>query len=680
MKPHAMASDSAENSAAPRSTPVGIDLGTTMSTVAYVDASGELTVLQNSAGDPLTPSALFFTDTEVVIGQEAVRRGVAAPDSYAESFKRQMGYPHFNRKIRDRNVPPEVLSAFVLEQLKDDAERVLGPVTDAVITVPAYYDERRRKATQEAGRLAGFNVLDIINEPTAAAVAHGYLAQRNAGPEQDSASQRVLVYDLGGGTFDVSVLQIDGRKFSTLATDGDVQLGGNDFDERLVDFLAEQFLAQHGTDPRSDPADMQRLWSVARETKHALTDDVKHTAVCTHAGLRMGIEVGREQFEELIELFIERTLNTCGDVIHDAKLTWQSIDRILLVGGCSRIPLVARRLRELTGLEPMLPEAPELLVARGSALHAAARGAHDLLDDAVAFDVVNVNSHSLGIAGTDMQTLQPINKVLIPRNTALPTRATFNFVTRRPDQRTVMAKLLEGESENPKFCTTIGKCVVRLDAGLPEGTEVEVSCQYEADGTIVVWAHVPMTRSAAKLEFRRDGFGELEPLAVWHGRLTSGKEPIAGPDGNMSAPVPASTIPESPDESLSDSSDLAEVIRRLDELHTAVGKLGSHAAVPAAALPAQRLLHTTGSELAFAQQVLGSVQRAHTKATDRYERTQLASLVAQVRSHLSQAQTLSSHAQVVLGRECVEHGFCPAGAEPYLEEIRRLQTLADSAK
>ena len=248
---------------------VGIDLGTTYSVVSYLDPSGRPTTVPNGWGDLLTPSAVLC-DEEIVVGKEAVKSSALTPERYAECFKRDMGGPSFHDKIRGMDVPPEVLSAFVLERLKQDAEQRLGPIRRVVITVPAFFDETRRKATQDAGRLAGLEVMDIINEPTAAALAfahsRGFL---DDSPSAEAKPQRVLVYDLGGGTFDVTVLQIEARSFLALATDGDVRLGGKDFDERLVNHLADKFLAAHGIDPRGDPQTPPNCGSTPRRPSTA---------------------------------------------------------------------------------------------------------------------------------------------------------------------------------------------------------------------------------------------------------------------------------------------------------------------------------------------------------------------------------------------------------------------------
>ena len=316
--------------------PVGIDLGTTYSAIAYLDETGRPTSIANDAGDVLTPSAVSFDGPAVLVGKEAIKQGVFEPEVFADCFKRDIGRREFHRPVAGQRVPPEVLSAFVLKKLKQDAERRLGPIEEAVITVPAFFDETRRRATQEAGRLAGLKVLDIINEPTAAAVAFGY--------QSATRKERVLVYDLGGGTFDVTVLEIDGRTFRTLATDGDVQLGGKDFDQRLVDHVAEKFLAAHDSDPRSDPQDAAQLWQDVQEAKHTLSQRSKVAIPCFHAGQRMRIEVSRSEFWHLAADLLERTETTTQLVVRQAGLDWSQIDRVLLVGGATRMPMVAEML------------------------------------------------------------------------------------------------------------------------------------------------------------------------------------------------------------------------------------------------------------------------------------------------------------------------------------------------
>ncbi len=506
-------------------TPIGIDLGTTYSVVAYLDATGRPTTVLNGTGDLLTPSALFFDDDGLLVGKEAVKNCVFSPDSYVECFKRDMGSEFGRRSIHGVKVPPEILSAFVLERLKQDAERRLGPVSRAVITVPAFFDETRRKATQDAGRLVNLEVLDIINEPTAAAVAYGYLHGRfgDGSAAGDATPTRILVYDLGGGTFDVTILELAGAQFRTLATDGDVLLGGKDFDERLVNYVAEQFLAAQGIDPRSDPQDAAQLWIDAQEAKHTLTERTKATVVCIHAGVRMRIEVTRERFEDITRDLVERTETTTSLVVKQAGLTWPQIDRVLLVGGSGRMPMIARMLRKVTGKEPDCSLSPDEVVAHGAALYAAMLVGDTTVPPERRCQLVNVNSHSLGVVGTHPRTQEKINAILIPKNTPLPCRAGRTFRTARANQQTVHVVVVEGESQRPEACIALGECVVRdLPSNLPQNTEVEVEYAYGADGRISVSARVPSIRYSRRVEIQRNAGRDLSNLDAWRARLCKG--------------------------------------------------------------------------------------------------------------------------------------------------------------
>ncbi|MCE5267943.1 MAG: Hsp70 family protein [Planctomycetaceae bacterium] len=509
-------------------TPIGIDLGTTYSAVAYLDATGRPATVPNGAGDLLTPSALFFDDDGVVVGKEAVKNWVFAPDSYIECFKRDMGSVYARRKIRGAEVPPEIFSAFVLERLKQDAERRLGPITQAVITVPAFFDETRRKATQDAGRLAHLDVLDIINEPTAAAVAYGHLhgRLRDDSSDADAKPTRILVYDLGGGTFDVTILELAGTQFRTLATDGDVLLGGKDFDERLVNYVADQFMAAQGVDPLSDPQDAAQLWLDAQEAKHTLTERSKATVICIHAGIRMRIEVTREKFEDLTRDLLERTETTTALVLKQAGLTWPQIDHTLLVGGSGRMPMIARMLRSLTGKEPNCALSPDEVVAHGAAIYAAMLVGDSAASTPMKCKLVNVNSHSLGVVGTHVRTRQKVNAILIPKNTPLPCRAARTFRTGEASQQHVRVIVVEGESQRPEACIALGECVIRdLPSGLPKNTAVEVEYAYGADGRISVSARVPSIRYSRRVEIQRNAGRHLGDLDTWRARLCGRSDP-----------------------------------------------------------------------------------------------------------------------------------------------------------
>jgi molecular chaperone DnaK len=335
---------------------------------------------------------------------EVIKTAVMAPSAYAESFKRDMGSSHCRQTIRGLAVPPEVLSAFVLEKLRQDAEERLGILNQAVITVPAFFDETRRRATQEAGRLAGLEVSDIINEPTAAAIAFGYQQGFLDLRQVRETPLRVLVYDLGGGTFDVTILEIQGLQFRVLATDGDVCLGGRDFDDRLIDLLAGKFAAAHGSDPRRDPQDAVQLRLDAQEAKHVLSDRHRTSVLGSYGGGRVRVEITRAEFEEVTRDLLERTETTTSLVIKEAGLDWPQVDRVLLVGGATRMPMVGELLVRITGKYPDRSVSPDEVVVHGAALYAAIlrdRGGESVLSKC---ELINVNSHSLGIVGLDPVT------------------------------------------------------------------------------------------------------------------------------------------------------------------------------------------------------------------------------------------------------------------------------------
>ncbi len=569
------------------STVVGIDLGTTYSVIAYIDAERRPVTITNRAGELLTASALIFDDDRVIVGREASKLSTLSPEVFADCFKRDKGCRHFRKEIRHAEVPPQVLSAFVLRQLKQDAESRIGPVRKAVITVPAFFDESRRKATYDAGRLAGFEVLDIINEPTAAAVAYGYqlglLAAEDGSPP--SPCKRILVYDLGGGTFDVTVLEIDGSQFRAVATDGDVCLGGRDFDQRIVDYIAQQFSERHGVDPRADAHDAAQLWLDAQEAKHALSERTKTDVVCFHAGLRERITITRGIFDTLTQDLLERTRLTTKLVVKQAKLDQAQIDHVILVGGSTRMPAVAEMLREVTGKEPDRSISPDEAVAHGAALYAnqlATQGGETNQQD---FELININSHSLGIVAIDSKTRRQTNVILIPKNTPLPIQASRTFHTAEAGQRTVQVTVVEGESRAPNHCITLGQCIVRdLPEGLPQGTEIAIDYGYASDGCIWVSARVASTRQSAHVEIRRDEAHDLKDLDTWRRHLV----PLGYTDT-------AVTNVEGEDE--------AAQRKHLDTLFRKLGSCAINMEVPEALLNSRDAVRSSQKELAVRNQI-----------------------------------------------------------------------------
>jgi molecular chaperone DnaK len=496
--------------------PVGIDLGTTYSVIAYVDAQGRPCTLSNGDGERLTPSVVFFGAEGTVVGKQALQGSALEPERTALCVKRDMGAKSYRHKINGEFMPPEVISSCILRSLKSDAERALGRVSQAVITVPAYFDETRRRATIDAGKLAGLDVLDIINEPTAAAIAYGYqLGFLDTGCQLvKGESLRVLVYDLGGGTFDVTIVEIGKSDFRALATDGDVYLGGRDWDERLVKIAAERFRSQFRDDPRDNPSSAQELWLAAETAKRTLTERPKATLSVNHLGSRCKIEVSRDEFEQASADLVERTRLTTEIVIRQAGLTLAEIERVLLVGGATRMPMIVRMLVELTGKVPERSISPDEAVAHGAALYAQSLAPTDAL--APGFSVTDVNAHSLGILGTDPASGKQFNKVLIPKNTPLPHTVVKKFQTFRHGQRAILIKVLEGESDKPILCASIGVCTIGdLPADLPAGWPIEVVYTYQSNGQLSLSAKLKDYDKSISTEFQRENSLPDEDLELW---------------------------------------------------------------------------------------------------------------------------------------------------------------------
>ena len=501
-------------------TAIGIDLGTTFSAIARLDDLGRPETLSNAEGDKITPSVIFIEDGEAIVGKEAVKAMATDMPLVAECAKRELGSRVFSKQLGGRQYPPEALQAWILNKLRRDASTIVGPCKHVVITVPAYFDEVRRKATQDAGYIAGLNVLDIINEPTAAAVAfgfqQGFLTAEGAAREP----KRILVYDLGGGTFDVTVMEIKGRDFKALSTDGDVQLGGRDWDQRLVDYVAEEFIRKHGTDPREDPNTMGRLWRECEDTKRTLTARQRANVTCDYQGNAVRLEVTRQEFEEMTQDLLDRTAFTTRQTLQAAGLEWSDIDRVLMVGGSTRMPAVHAMLHDLSGREPDRSVSPDEAVAHGAALRAGI-----ILDKSDGkpprFSVKNVNSHSLGVVATDSLTKRMRNAILIPRNTPLPVMAKRIFKTQKAGQKSILVQIVEGESASPEDCSQLGKCSVRdLPANLPQKTPIEVRFRYQENGRLTVMVNVAGTDRQLQHEITRDNSLTREQLNSWREYIT----------------------------------------------------------------------------------------------------------------------------------------------------------------
>ncbi len=456
---------------------VGIDLGTTNSVVAVLEG-GEPTVIANTEGSRTTPSVVAFAkDGEVLIGEVAKRQAITNPERTIRSVKRDMG-SGWNINIDDKSYNSQEISARTLMKLKRDAESYLGDtVTEAVITVPAYFDDAQRTATQEAGRVAGLEVLRIINEPTAAALAYGL--------DKGDEDQTILVFDLGGGTFDVSVLEIGDGVFEVKSTSGDTVLGGDDWDERVIQWLIDSFNNDHGVDLSKDNMAAQRLKEAAEKAKIELSAS-QSTQInlpfitATDAGpLHMDYSFSRSKFQELTEDLLERCRKPFEQAIKDANLAKSDIDHVIMVGGSTRMPAVSELVQSMTGKEPNKSVNPDEVVAVGAAVQAGVlRGeVKDIL-------LLDVTPLSLGI-----ETKGGVMTKLIERNTTIPTRRTEVFTTADDNQPSVEIHVLQGEREMSQFNKTLGKFQLVDLPPAPRGVpQIEVTFDIDANGIVHVSA------------------------------------------------------------------------------------------------------------------------------------------------------------------------------------------------
>lgn len=499
---------------------VGIDLGTTFSVLAHVDGSGRPRSIENAGGELITPSAVFFDEDNVVVGREALKAGITEPEALATLFKRDMGQPGYRRPIRGERIPPAVLSSFVLRSLMANAQqKTQSAVTHAVITVPAYFDQTRRNATLEAGKLAGLDVLDILNEPTAAAIAYAHdLGVLTLDPNQAvSKPWRVIVYDLGGGTFDVSVVEIGPKSFRVLATDGDVQLGGVDWDEALLKIVADKAKRLTGVDPRSDEIALAELRPQVEEAKRSLSTRSKAFVLVQGPAKRERIEITREEFLAATEALVWQTRSTTEIVLRQARLTWKDIDRVLLVGGSTRMPMIVEMLEKLSGQTPDHSLSVDEAVAHGAALYAELVWRQRSAPGSTPrFSITNVNSHGLGIV-TRTKDGRKTNYLLIPKNSPLPNTISRTFYTYKDGQRKINIRVLEGNSEDPEACILVGELVIRpLPDNFPKGSPVEITYAYRNDGCIDVRASIAgVSGASVNATFVRENSLDDGQLAAW---------------------------------------------------------------------------------------------------------------------------------------------------------------------
>ena len=463
-------------------TVIGIDLGTTNSCVAVIEGDTP-TVITSKEGYRTTPSVVAFTKSkELIVGDAAKRQAAVNSDRTIFSIKRHMG-TDYRKKIDGKYYTPQEISAFILMKLKEDAEDFLGqPVTDAVVTVPAYFTDAQRQATKDAGKIAGLNILRIINEPTSAALAYGL---------DNGMAQKVLVYDLGGGTFDVSVIDIGDNVIEVLATSGDNHLGGDDFDERIVNYLVEQFKISDGINLSKDVSAMQRLREEAEKAKNELSSSVTTNinlpfiAMSKDGPHHIDITLSRQTFNELTADLVDRTITPVENALHDAGLSKTDINMVLLVGGSTRIPAVADKVRQLMGKEPSRNLNPDECVALGAAVQGGKLG-NQLQAGSAASEIILMDVTPMSLS---IETMGGIASRLIERNTTIPTRHSQIFTTAGNFQTSVDIKVFQGERKFTRDNKLLGNFrlngIKRAMAGVPQ---IEVTFDIDVNGIVNVSA------------------------------------------------------------------------------------------------------------------------------------------------------------------------------------------------
>ena len=456
---------------------IGIDLGTTNSCVAVMEG-GEPVVITNSEGARTTPSVVSFqANGERLVGQVAKRQAITNPDHTIISIKREMGTDH-KTHIDDKEYSPQEISAMILQKIKADAEAYLGePVTQAVITVPAYFNDAERQATKDAGRIAGLEVLRIINEPTAASLAYGL--------DKTEHSEKIFVYDLGGGTFDVSILELGDGVFEVLSTNGDTKLGGDDFDKKIMDYIAETFKAENGIDLRNDKMALQRLKEAAEKAKIELSSSMQTninlpfiTADAT-GPKHIDLNLTRAKFNELTHDLVQRSIEPMKKALADAGLSISQIDKVILVGGSTRIPAVQEAVKNFTGKEPSKGVNPDECVAMGAAIQAGVLTGE--VKDVLLLDVTPL---TLGI-----ETMGGIATPLIERNTTIPAKKSQVFSTAADGQTSVEIHVVQGERQMAADNKTLGRFTLSGIAPAPRGIpQIEVTFDIDANGIVKVSA------------------------------------------------------------------------------------------------------------------------------------------------------------------------------------------------
>ncbi len=506
---------------------VGIDLGTTFSAIAFVNPeTGRAEIIPSPEQERITASVMSFAEeNNVVVGKLAKQNAAADPDKFVEFVKRQMGKPiedarnekgetilrGWNKVFGGKKYSAQELSAFVLKKLKTDAEARLGvTISDAVITCPAYFGDGQRAATKEAGTIAGFNVLGILDEPVAAALAYGL--------DKLTTDQKVFVFDLGGGTFDVVLLEIKGQAIREIAISGDHELGGKNWDDALIDYAAGQFAAKYGSDPRTNSASYQDLQQRVVAAKEILSRFQKATIICGHGGNSLPIEIAREQFEELTRSLVENCRVLCATVMREAKMEWKDVNTVLLVGGATRMPMIRQLVGQISGKTPSEELNPDECVAQGAAwqalLLAAKQG--DLPREIERLlppnlTVQKVTTHNMGEVAIRNTDGKERVFLMIPKSTPVPFEHTATFSTIHDNQTGVHMRAMEcGDMDPDNTCdplgqTEIGDATIVNMPPSPAGSPISITYKYNENGILEVSGTHVLSGRKATATFKRPG-------------------------------------------------------------------------------------------------------------------------------------------------------------------------------
>jgi molecular chaperone DnaK len=489
--------DSQQNSSAQRKA-VGIDLGTTFSAIAHIDAYGKPQIIPNAESERITASVILFDGDNAIVGTVARQNAVAEPERIVDFVKREMGKSkaEFHREFGNKKYSADELSALILRKLKIDAEKYLGEtVSDAVITVPAYFSDAERTATLNAGRMAGFNVLQIVNEPTAAALAYGL--------DKLDTDATVFVFDLGGGTFDVTIMKIENHHLAMVASNGDHRLGGKDWDDVIVNWVAEEFEKQHGDNPLLDLQSYQDLYSRAVTAKIQLSSRSRTTLLHSYNGKSVKMDLTRDEFEKRTAHLVEKCKAICEIVMNEAKLDWSGISKVLLTGGMTRVPSVREMIAKLSNVPVADDINPDEAVALGASIQAVLsmlqeedRSGEQLLpietreqfssQEGGLIQVTNITTHTLGVVLWDDTKVEEYVFPMIQKMTAIPAEARNSFGTAKANMKSVNVRVVEGESTVPAECVPLGTAEVELPPFLPKGSPVELTYRYNSNQVLEV--------------------------------------------------------------------------------------------------------------------------------------------------------------------------------------------------